>query len=170
MTSNVNRPLPRPCTLCLRTRNLRTRLKTYWSTLRYPRHNASRLTGGVCKLDRMRIRAALQRRPDCSLLRSRPLSQDDVEAYSRSARRLQISNRFQTLAGLRFAQPPAANSEAIRCAQVGRPKHRSHSDCQNNALAVADPKGVPLLARLRVLIRELLVRVASSSRRDYVGL
>jgi len=35
MTSNVNRRLPRPCTLCLRTRNLRTRSKTYWSTLRY---------------------------------------------------------------------------------------------------------------------------------------
>src|ERR1700675_5670 len=35
MTSNVNRRLPRPCTLCLRARNLRTRSKTYWSTLRY---------------------------------------------------------------------------------------------------------------------------------------
>src|SRR5262245_43554412 len=35
MTSNVNRRLPRPCTLCLRARNLRTRSKTYWSMLRY---------------------------------------------------------------------------------------------------------------------------------------
>src|SRR5216684_3313191 len=34
MTSNVNRRLPRPCTLCLRVRNLRRRSKTYWSTLR----------------------------------------------------------------------------------------------------------------------------------------